>query len=213
MGVSLIHVVLDVDGLRRLAAESVNQSLADVVSLSKLAQGGFNHVFLITLRDGLQMVARIPYPITAPKYYAVASEVATIEYLRSSGLPVPKIYGYSPDSNNAARTAYISMEFVQGSKLSDIWRSLSDQEVISVVRKLTHLESWMMSLSFPAGGSLYFTKDLEKVAMGLGMPLDERFSLGPDTRLPLWFGEKGKARRRSRTMYAILYLFTITPSS
>ena len=29
----------------------------------------------------------IPYPVTVPKYYAVASKVATIEYLRSSGLP------------------------------------------------------------------------------------------------------------------------------
>ena len=36
------------------------------------------------------MVARIPYPVTVPKYDAVASKVATIEYLqylRSSGLP------------------------------------------------------------------------------------------------------------------------------
>ena len=40
------------------------------------------------------------YPMTVPKYYAVTSEVATIEYMRSSGLPVPKIYGYSPDSDS-----------------------------------------------------------------------------------------------------------------
>jgi len=83
--------------------------------------------------------------MTVPKYYAIASEVATIEYMRSSGLPVPRIYGYSPDSENAAGTAYILMEFVQGSKLSEIWRDLSDQEVISVICQLTQLESRMMS--------------------------------------------------------------------
>ncbi|KAI0030598.1 kinase-like domain-containing protein [Vararia minispora EC-137] len=183
----------DVDGLRRIAAESINQSLDDVVSLSKLAEGGFNRSFLITLRDGRQMVARVPYPVTVPKYYAVASEVATIEYLRSCGLPTPKIYGYSPDSHNAARTAYILMEFVQGSKLSDVWRSLGDEEVISVIRQLTQLESRMMSLSFPAGGSLYFTKDLDGVASGLGVLLDDaRFCVGPDTRLPLWFGRRAR---------------------
>ncbi|KAI0044477.1 kinase-like protein [Auriscalpium vulgare] len=187
------RIAFDVDGLRRLAAESVNQSLADVVSLSKLAEGGFNRTFLITLRDGQQIVARIPYPMTVPKYYAVASEVATIEYLRSSGLPVPRIYGYSPDSDNDARTAYILMEFVQGSLLRDVWPALRHQEVISVVRQLTQLESQMMSLSFPAGGSLYFTEDLEKVAMGLGIPLDdERFCVGPDTSLPLWYGRRAK---------------------
>lgn len=75
------------------------------------------------------------------------------------------------------------MEFVQGSKLSDVWPNLGDREVTSVVRQLTQLESQMMSLPFPAGGSLYFTKDLEKVAPGLGITLDnERFCVGPDTR-------------------------------
>ena len=100
------------------------------------------------------MVARVPYPVTAPNYYAVASEVATIEYLRSCGIPAPEIYGYSADSDNAAGTPYILMEFVQGSKLGEVWPSLDDQEVISVVRQLTRLESRMMSLPFPAGGSL-----------------------------------------------------------
>ena len=164
-----------------------------MVSLSKLAEGGFNRTFIITLRDGQQMIARIPYPMTVPKYYAIASEVATIEYLRSSGLPAPEIYGYSPDSDNAAGTAYIMMELVQGSKLSEVWPSLDDQKVISVIRQLTQLESRMMSLSFPAGGSLYFTKDLEKVAPGLGIPLDDkRFCVGPDVRLPLWYGRRAK---------------------
>jgi len=45
------------------------------------------------------MVSQVPYPMTVSEYYAVASEVATIEYMCSSMLPVPKIYGYSPDSD------------------------------------------------------------------------------------------------------------------
>jgi hypothetical protein len=45
-----------------------------IVDLGKLAEGGFNRTFLITMRDGFRMVARIPYPVTVPKYYAVASE-------------------------------------------------------------------------------------------------------------------------------------------
>jgi len=85
------------------------------------------------------------------------------------------------------------MEFIQGSKLSEVWPSLGDQEVISVVRQLTQLESKMMSLPFPAGGSLYFTKDLEKVAKGLGVPLeDKRFCVGPDTMLALWYGRRAQ---------------------
>lgn len=169
----------------------MNKRLTDVVSLSKLAEGGFNRAFVITLRGGRQMVARVPYPVTVPDYYAVASEVATIEYLRSCGIPAPEVYGYSADSNNAAGSSYILMDFVQGSKLSDVWPSLSDQDVISIIHQLTQLESQMMSLSFPAGGSLYFTRDLEKVSPGLGIQLeDKRFCVGPDTKLALWYGRR-----------------------
>ncbi|KAH7884287.1 protein kinase subdomain-containing protein PKL/CAK/Fmp29 [Phlebopus sp. FC_14] len=187
------RLVFDVEGLCRLAAQSVDRNPADVVDIKKLAEGGFNRSFLITLCDDFQMVARIPYPATVPKYNAVASEVATMDFLRSSGLPTPKVYGYSPESDNAAGTEYIFMEFVRGTKLSDVWLSLGEQEVISVLRQLTQLESKMMSLSFPAGGSLYYTQDLEKVARGLGIPLeDERFCVGPDTRLPLWYGRRSQ---------------------
>ena len=87
------RLVLNVEGLRRLAVQSVGQSPADVVNLPKLAEGGFDRTFLITLRNDFQVVARIPYPATVPKYYAVASKVATVNFLRSSGLPVPQVYG------------------------------------------------------------------------------------------------------------------------
>ncbi|KAJ7632968.1 kinase-like domain-containing protein [Roridomyces roridus] len=158
------RAVFHVDGL-----ESVNQTFNDVVRLSKLAEGGFNRTFLISLRDGRQVVARVPYPMTAPipNYYAVASEDQ-----RSCGIPVPEIYGYSADSDNIAGIPYILMEFVHGPS------------------SLTQLEAKMMSHSFPAGGSLYLASDLEKVAT-VGVPLeDKRFCVGPDTKLSLWHGRR-----------------------
>lgn len=183
--------VFNVDGLRRLAAESVDRSPDDIVGLEKLAEGGFNRTFLITMRCGFQMVARIPYPATIPKYFAVASEVATMALLRSSGLPIPEVYGYSPVPDNAAETEYIFMEFVQGTSLSDIWFGLGEGNIISISRQLAELESKMMSIAFPAGRSLYYTEDLEKVAGRPGITLeDERFCVGPDTRLPLWYGRR-----------------------
>ena len=175
--------VFNVDGLRRLAAQSVDRSPDDVVGLEKLAEGGFNRTFLITMRDGFQMVARIPYPITIPKYFVVASEVATMAYLRSSGLPIPQVYGYSPAPNNAAETEYIFLEFLRGIKLRDIWFELGEEEIISITRQLAQLESKMMSIAFPAGGSLYYAKDIEKMTERPGIPLeDARFCVGPDTK-------------------------------
>ncbi|KAF7364019.1 Protein kinase subdomain-containing protein PKL/CAK/Fmp29 [Mycena sanguinolenta] len=181
--------IFNVDGLRRLAALSVARSPDDIVDFAKLAEGGFNRTFLITMRGGFQMVARIPYPATVPKYYAVASEVATMAFLRSSGLPIPKVYGYSPVSDNAAETEYIFMEFVRGPTLSDVWLDLEERDTISVLRQLIQFESKMMSISFPAGGSLYYAQDLEKA----GIPLeDERFCVGPDTRTSLWYGRRSQ---------------------
>ena len=188
------RLVFDVEGLGRLAAHSVDRSAADIVQLSKLAEGGFNRTFLITFRDGFQMVARIPYPATVPKYYAVASEAATMEFLRSSGLPIPQVYGYSPASDNAAKTEYIFMEFMRGAKLSDVWLQLGEPDIASILRQVAQLESQMMSISFPAGGSLYYARDLDsKVARRATIPLrDERFCVGPDTRLPMWYGRRSQ---------------------
>ncbi|EJF63630.1 protein kinase subdomain-containing protein PKL/CAK/Fmp29 [Dichomitus squalens LYAD-421 SS1] len=185
--------VFNVDGLCRLAAQSVDRSPDDIVDLTKLAEGGFNRIFLITMRDGFQMVARIPYPATVPKDLAVASEAATMALLRSSGLPVPEVYGYSPVPDNAAETEYIFMEFVIGTTLSDVWFDLEEEEIVPVMRQLVELESKMMSISFPAGGSLYYAQDLEKLVGTPGIPLeDKRFYVGPDTRLPLWSGRRSQ---------------------
>ena len=185
--------IFNVDGLCQLAAQSVGRGPDDIDDLKKLAEGGFNRAFLITMRDGLQMVARIPYPAMIPKYFAIASEVATMAFLRSSGLPIPKVYGYSPVPNNAAETEYIFMEFLRGTKLSDIWFELGEGEIISVTRQLAELESKMMLIAFPAGGSLYYVKDLEKVTGRPGIPLeDARFCIGPDTRLPLRYGRRSQ---------------------
>jgi aminoglycoside phosphotransferase (APT) family kinase protein len=80
------------------------------------------------MRKGFQFVARIPYPVTEPKSLVVASEVATINFLRSHGIPVSKMFGYSAVASNSAGTEYIFMELVQGQNLGDIWFTLSEED-------------------------------------------------------------------------------------
>jgi hypothetical protein len=80
------------------------------------------------------------------------------------------------------------MEFMRGTKLSDVWLEL---DIISVLLQLAQLESRIISIPFPAGGSLYYTEDLEKVTGKAGIPLnDERFCVGPDVRLHMWYGRR-----------------------
>lgn len=149
------------------------------------------------MHDGFQFVGRIPYPATEPKRLVIASEVATMDFLRMNGIPVPKIYGYSTTSENLAGTEYIFMELVRGSNLGDIWFDLSEKARITVVTRLVELESRLFTLPFPASGSLYYAKDLgvetEKIALLTSETSPEScFCVGPDTRLSLWYGRRSQ---------------------
>jgi serine/threonine protein kinase len=113
-----------------------------------------------------------------------------MDFLRSKGLPIPKVYAYSFTSKNEAETEYILMEYVQGTDLSQIWFELKEDEIISLMDQLAKIESTMMSISFPAGGSIYYARDLKELSGNEGIPLDEqieslslekeRFCIGPD---------------------------------
>lgn len=180
---------------KRFAAAAVNRKVEDVARLEKLAEGGFNRTFIITMCDGFQFVGRIPYPATEPKHLVVASEVATMEYLRLHNIPVPKIYSYSATSENAAGTEYLFMELVRGMNLGNIWFDLSENARMIVVNNLVELESRLFSLSFPASGSLYRTEDLparfNRVELwNSDSACNTRFCIGPDTRLSLWHGKR-----------------------
>lgn len=189
--------VFNVPALKRLAAAAVNRKVEDMARFEKLGEGGHNRTFLIIMKDGFQLVGRIPYSTTQPKQLAVASEVATIDYLRMNGLPVPKIYGYSTTSANAAGTEYVFMELVRGTKLGDVWFDLSEKARIAVVTKLVELESHLFALSFPASGSLYYATDLDERTRKINVPTanhscDDLFCIGPDTRLSLWYGRRSR---------------------
>lgn len=77
-----------------------------------------------------------------------------MDLLRSSELTVPEVYGYSPVSDSKIEAEYIFTQRVKGTKLSDVWLSLGEPEFNTALCKLAQLESTMMSIALPAGGSL-----------------------------------------------------------
>lgn len=95
--------------------------------LTKLAEGGFNRVFLLRMEDGFEAIVKIPYHIPGPKHFATASEAATLHCLRCNGIPVPEVYGYSSESNPAG-VEYIAMEKAPGVGLERRWSSMSKRE-------------------------------------------------------------------------------------
>ncbi|KAK7000463.1 hypothetical protein R3P38DRAFT_3058481 [Favolaschia claudopus] len=87
------------------------------------------------------------------------------------------------------------MEYVKGTDLGQIWSGLEREEIKSVMDQLVKFELIMMSISFPAGGSIYYARDLMELSGNGGIPLDEqdessalegdRFCIGPDVSIPL----------------------------
>ncbi len=52
------------------------------VKLLKCTEGQYNKAFLMTMDNGVQIVAKIPNPNAGPAFYTTASEVATRDFVR-----------------------------------------------------------------------------------------------------------------------------------
>src|SRR3954447_7668020 len=98
----------------RAAARAVNRD--QCIRIIKLVDGGFNKIFLLTMDDGYEVIARIPTPIAGPPHYMTASEVATMDFLRTRlDIPAPKVFAWSSraNSDNPVGAEYIIMEKLQ----------------------------------------------------------------------------------------------------
>lgn len=84
------HIKFDVSALREAAAASLERSKTEVRTLRKLAEGGFNCVFEITMDDGVEVIARIPYPSTQSKGIAIASEAQPLSLYERMAYRLPR---------------------------------------------------------------------------------------------------------------------------
>src|SRR5271155_1500008 len=164
------YMEFNVAELKRTVIQAVDRCEDDIQSFCKLAEGGFNRTFEITMKDSLQIIARLPYPSTLPKRYAVASEVATMDLIRSYGLPVPRIYGYSTTPNNPVGSEYIIMEKTVGKEVGHTWYDLSVKERKSITLEVAKLEAILFSIPLPAFGSVYYKRDLADTDQSIDIP-------------------------------------------
>ncbi|KMU86855.1 hypothetical protein CIHG_04795 [Coccidioides immitis H538.4] len=193
------RVNFNIAALKHAAEKHVGRG--KITNLRKLAEGGFNRVFLLTTEDGFQAVAKVPYMITVPKRYTTASEVATTDLLRSKGIPVPRILGWSADPNNSVGAEYIIMEKASGIPLEKRWFNLSKQQRHHLVTSLVDIETKIFDIPFGHFGSIYYRND---VPSNLQQDLyaestdpamssaDERFCIGPTTDYMFWYGKRAE---------------------
>lgn len=73
------YIRFDIKELARLAAEAVGSN--SCVAIEKYPDGMYNKALLLTMEDGIQVVAKVPNPNAGHPHFTTASEVATLEFV------------------------------------------------------------------------------------------------------------------------------------
>jgi hypothetical protein len=185
------YLKFDVSALKNVVAIATGRAPSDIVTFSKLSEGGFNRVFQATFKDGRCVIARLPYPSTVPEHYTVASEVATLDYLRLHGIRTPEVYASCSTKENPVGSEYIIMEKLGGTPLGDMWYSMTPREQHNMMKQIVEWETRLMSSEFPACGSIYYCKDLpSEKRIPLSSQKDVEFCIGPIAHYSWWHDER-----------------------
>ncbi|RAH44731.1 uncharacterized protein BO95DRAFT_464731 [Aspergillus brunneoviolaceus CBS 621.78] len=190
------YKVFDVAALQSLAANAVRSD--SCLSMTKLAEGGYNKVFRLIMNDGKKVLARIPNPTAGPAFYTTASEVATMELARDFlQISVPRVLDWNATSKNAVDSEYIIMEEASGTQLGVIWDQLNPDKKLSIMREIVNVESKMLAVSF---GSIYSASEAVESAVPalltnaasseLKERVRKRFSIGPTVDRSFWKKER-----------------------
>ncbi|ORY31037.1 kinase-like domain-containing protein [Naematelia encephala] len=123
-------------------------------SISTYLNGSYNKCYKIEAESG-PLLLRVGLPIDAPR--KTESEVATMYYItQHTGIPIPRVLRYDATNHNVPHFPYISMEFIQGRCLEELWHELSMEVKELIVRQLARSEAEVFDLEFHFIGNLYF---------------------------------------------------------
>lgn len=157
----------NVPGLEQIAAEASGAQTC--VSITKLAEGGFNKVFQLSMDNGSVVIARIPNPNVGPASKVIASEVATMDFvsfrlwlriIRQAklmrveqvrnivGIPVPKVLAWDGGRSNIAESEYILMEPAKGTQLEELWSEMHLEDKLKVVDDVVAMQLKLQSITF-----------------------------------------------------------------
>jgi hypothetical protein len=173
------QVRFDVTELANAAVRSVGAT--SCVSVEKLPDGMHNRALLLTMNTGEQLVAKIPNRNAGEPHFTTASEVATMEFMRTQlETPVPKVFAWcSRAGETPVGAEYIIMEKATGVPLKSVWNNMELREQAALVKAITRLQAVWSSASYEGYGSMYYASDLSNQPQ---LPIHgKKFALGPTT--------------------------------
>lgn len=181
------YIRFDVEELAKVAAGAVGSK--SCVGVEKFADGMHNKALLLTMENGMQVVAKIPNPNAGQAHFTTASEVATMEVMRDYlSTPVPKVYAWCSHAKDSPVGAeYIIMDKATGVPLKSVWYRLGLPERFAVAKQIAHFQGIWSSASYEGYGSIYYASDLPEQhrlmlsSYGSDLKTDGRFALGPTT--------------------------------
>ena len=146
---------------------------------------------------GAEAIVRVPFPNSGPQRLTTASEVATMEFVRSRfGFPVPKVYAWDASCDNAVGWEYIIMEKCSGENFASHVDEVA--QFTHIIHRLAKLQHDMSEIRFSQFGSIYFKEDVDdslqsRPLYAPGVPDDEcskRFRIGPSVERQFYRGER-----------------------
>ena len=177
------YVRFEMGELARVAAHAVG-SISCVMS-EKFVDGMHNKARLLTMNDGKKVVVKIPNPNAGEAHFTTASEVATMEMIRTvCKIFVPKLYAWC---SNALETSvgaeYIIMEKALGVPLKSVWQKLGLADRFALTKNICRFQAAWTSATYEGYGSIYYASDLKGLdGLSLGSPTgDGKYVLGPTT--------------------------------
>lgn len=137
--------------------------------------------------------------MTGPPHLLTASEVATMEFVRTVlSMPVPQVLSWSSHADSTSVGAeFIIMEKLPGTELYGVIKdALKDMH--KIMHSLNLIERKFTRTPFANYGSIYFKDDLAghrascRVFRNEGDETDasRRFAIGPHMGWELWHGER-----------------------
>ncbi|KAK2734458.1 hypothetical protein FQN57_001693 [Myotisia sp. PD_48] len=174
------YVKFDVDGLCKVVSSL--PTISSPVSRIDKMEGGFNKALLLTMDNGMELIAKLPCPNAGPLRYNTESEVAVLEFVRSStSIPAPKVLAWNSDPKNPVGAEYIIQEKAAGKQLFDVWGEMNEPTKFKLIRNLCQLEAELAKIKLPAFGNLYFRGRNPGSAQALDASIDpeSKFCVGP----------------------------------
>ncbi|KAF8502779.1 hypothetical protein F5888DRAFT_1800325 [Russula emetica] len=149
--------------------------------------GAFNKLFLLQpLNDAggalESFIMRVGLPVDP--YFKTTSEVATLQFVKNTSIPVPQIIAFDSSADNELGFEWILMTKIPGVPLQSLWESPD-----------------LVSFNFPLMGNLYpssrpeiervaWLKDLSSKSRFVPLSDDPEFAIGPLTTIPFFYGDR-----------------------